>query len=178
MPKRSRRRKGRNMGQYVKGNVDENLAIATLAARTLTSINFDEVMIEKGIITSLVASWSMRDFTAGADDGPILVGLAHGDYTDAEIEAVIENSLSWDVGDKIQQEIARRLVRIVGTFRGGPEASAPVVLNEGRLIKTKLNWTFITGATLKVWAYNLGASGLASSVPDIFVQGHANIFLK
>ncbi len=165
------------MSKYLKGNVDETISLATLGARTLTSINFDETMIESGRITSVVASWSVRSFTPADDDGPILVGLAHSDYTDAEIEAVIENSGGWNIGDKIQQEIAKRLVRIVGTFEAANAALGAAVLKDGRQFKTKLNWKLVTGQTLKLWAYNLGASPFATTTPDVFVQGHANIFL-
>ncbi len=175
-PKRGRGR--RSMSNYVKGNVDEELALGGLAASTLISVDFDETMIEAGRITSVVASWALSDWTAGAGDGPITFGLAHSDYSDAEIEQVIEASGSWDTGDKVAQEVNSRLVRIIGTFRSDTlSTTRMVVFNEGKMIKTKLNWKMTTGDTLSVWAFNNGSSALATG-GIIFANGHANIFYK
>ncbi len=171
-------RRRRSMGNYLKGAVDEELAIATLGAGVLVGANFDSVMIERGIITSLVATWAIRGLSSASDDGPIMVGVAHSDYTDAEIEEYIENLGSWDQGDKISQERAKRLVRKIGVFESRADSTEAVTLNDGVPIKTKLNWQMTTGDTLKAWAYNMGASPLATTVPDITVQGHCNIFLK
>ena len=167
------------MANYIRGNVDEQLSLGTLAAKVMISANFDEVMVEKGRITSLVASWSLSNFTVALGDGPILVGVAHGDYTDAEKEAFIEATGFWDKGDKIAQEVGRRLIRVVGTFRQevNDVGQGSVVLNDGKPIKTRLNWPLITGSTLNIWAYNLGTSALASTNPVLSVQGKVNIFL-
>ncbi len=168
-------------GKYIKGNVDELLALGTLAGRTLVGQVFDESLSEPGRISSIVATWSQQGFTAAVDDGPIMVGYAHSDYSGAEIEAVIENTGSWDLGDKVAQEIGKRLIRIVGVFRTtGPGGSSfdATVLNKGLPIKTKLNWQLNTGDTLTVWGYNLGSSALATTDPQINVEGHANIWQK
>ncbi len=166
------------MRGYLKGTVDETLALSTLAAKTLVSTILDDTVTEKTRISSIEASWSMSEFTIAAGDGPIVVGVAHSDYTDAEIEAVIETTGSWSQGDKVQQEIANRLVRIVGVMEaaaGGTIGAA--VLNDGNPIKTKLNWSLITGQTLKLWAYNTGTSALATSDPQVKIYGHANLFV-
>ncbi len=167
-----------NMGNYLKGAVDEELAIATLGANDVVGANFDSVMVERGVVTSLVAAYSIRGLSSASDDGPIMVGVAHSDYDDAEIEEYIENLGSWDPGDKISQERARRQIRKIGVFESRAEATEAVTLNDGKPIKTKLNWQLSTGDTLKLWAYNMGASPLATTVPDINCQGHCNIFLK
>ncbi len=177
MPKQGRRRRPR--GTYIKGNVDEQLALSTLGAKTLISAVFDEVLAETARISSLVASWSMQEFTVASGDGPITVGIAHSDYTDIEIEQFIENAGSWNLGSKVQNEISKRLIRKVGTFRAsGPGGSSfdPTVLNLGNPITTKLNWRMITGDSLKLWAYNMGSSALATTDPQVFVQGHVNIW--
>ncbi len=165
----------RKMGRYIRGSVDENLLLTTLAAKTAVSAVFDETVNERSLISSLVATWSLGDFTLGSDIGPVMVGVAHSDYTDAEIEAFIEATGSWDEGDKIQQEVSRRKVRRVGIFPSAP-GPADLVLNDGKPIKTKLNWILNQGQTLRVWAYNMGASPIATTVPDVGVQGHANLW--
>ncbi len=167
------------MARYVRGRVNETLALSTLAATTLISDIFDDLPTTDMFISSLVGTWSMQNMTAGADDGPIMVGLAHSDYSDAEIEATIETIDSWDTGNLVSQEIRKRLVRIVGIFGNiVPAPTVPMVLNDGRPIKTKLNWNINTGQGLRLWAYNLGASALATTDPQLFLQGHANLWSK
>ncbi len=167
------------MAGYMKGSVDERLALLTLGATTLLSIDFDDAtVIERTLVSSIVASWTMGDYTVVANDGPVMVGVAHSDYTDAEIEEVIENTGSWNAGDKIQQrEVSRRLIRIVGIFGVSGQAGGPTVLRNGQPIKTKLNWMLETGQTLSLWAYNLGNSPLTTGA-IVHLQGHANLFTK
>ncbi len=169
------RRRRRAMGQYTKGNVDEALALGTLAAATLIGQAFGETAVEKCRISSIVATWALSEFTLGAGDGPISVGLAHSDYTDAEIEEVIEVTGSWDIGNKISRERMKRLVRHVGVFNTQITGEA-AVLNDGNSIKTKLNWGLVTGDTLRFWAYNHGTSALAGTDPQLEVTGHANLW--
>ncbi len=167
------------MGGYIKGNIDENLSLGTLAPATLVSVVFDETVNEKALLSSIVANWSLINMTESGADGPIMVGVAHSDYSDAEIEAVIEATGSWNKGDKVAQEVARRLVRIVGTFPAAPgDGIGPAVLEDGRQIKTKLNWMLDTAQSLRLWAYNLGTSGLDTTVPTVHLQGHANLFSR
>ncbi len=172
------KRRRRNMGKYLRGIVDEDLSLGTLAAKTLVKTNFDNTGQEELFCSSVVASWAIQEFTSANNDGPIMVGLAHSDYTVAEIEEYIENAASWSVGDKIAQEQAKRLVRIVGILRGTDSATVGSRLNNGVPIKTKLNWQLITGQTLAIWAYNLGSSALATTDPQLFVEGHANLWQR
>ncbi len=165
------------MGRYIPGDIDETLALSTLAAKTLVGVNFDNTVIERAIVTSIRATYSMGNFTKATDDGPILVGVAHSDYSDSEIEQVIEATLSWNVADKIAQEIAKRQVRRIGIFENPATVDESVTLNDGRPIKTKLNWTLTTGQTLKLWSYNMGVSALATTSPQVHMQGKANLFL-
>ncbi len=169
------------MGRYIRGNVDENLALGTLAAGTLISAVFDETVNERTLISSLVAAWNMSDFTPAADTGPIIVGVAHSDYTDAEVEAFIENTGSWNEGDMIQsREVGRRLVRIVGTFQTpqSGDAALNVSLNDMVPVKTKLNWILLQGQTIRYWAYNAGDVAIATTNPNVRLHGHANLFPK
>ncbi len=140
-----------------------------------------DVLTEEAFLSSVKATWSLNKWTSGADDGPILVGVCHSDYSDAEIEAWIENTGSWETKDKVQgREIGRRLIRRVGTFRsqGGDTGDTNYVLNDGKPIHTKCGWMLSTGQTLKVWAYNQGGSALATTDPAVRAEGHANIWPK
>ncbi len=173
------KRKGsrRKMGRYIRGGVDETIALTTLGPRTLVAQVFDETVTERALLSSIVSTYVMDDFTNGIDIGPIMVGIAHGDYTAAEIEEFIENTASWAEADKIGQEVAKRQVRIIGIFGSGLlDASAHQTLNDGKPIKTKLNWILNAGQTLDVWAYNLGTAAVATTVPDIHLEGHVNLW--
>ncbi len=175
-PSKPRRQFARTF--YIKGQVDETLTLGTLAAKTLISVTFDEVTSEQMRCSSVQAIWSLGTYTPTLNAGPILIGIAHSDYTDAEIEAVIESTGSWDRGDKISQEIGKRLVRRIGVFDTPDDANDEVVLNDGKPIKTKLNWHLNTGKTLRLWAYNQGTAALATTNPAVRAQGHANLWQK
>ncbi len=175
LAKRGRGR--RRMGKYLRGNIDENLSVGTLTAGTLISAVFDETVNERTLVSSIVASWTLSNMTPGEGIGPLVVGVAHSDYTDAEIEAYIENTGSWNEGSLVEsREVGKRLVRRVGQFPIPPDASGGVVLNDGKPIKTKLNWIMTQGQTLRYWAYNQGTAAFATTDPDVRLQGHANLW--
>ncbi len=166
------------MGRYIRGNIDEEVVLSTLAARTLIAEIFDETVIERTLVASIESTYALKDIVVAVDDGPITVGVAHSDYTDAEIEAVIENTGSWNEGNKVQQEVSKRLVRVIGTFpitQAATEGAQTFVLNEGMKIKTKLNWILTTGQSLRLFVYNGGSSALTGSA-SVFMYGHANLF--
>ncbi len=163
------------MGRYYKGNVDESLGLGTLASNVLVSDTWDQVVVEKSLISSIVCTWAIDQLTG--PQGPLAVGVAHSDYSDAEIEEVIENLNSWDRGDKIARERANRQVRLIGVFGNSDGGIVEDhTLNDGRPIKTKLNWVLTTGDTLKMWVYNQGGASLSGTVPLIKAQGHANLW--
>ncbi len=165
------------MGKYIRGQVDESVPLGTLASRTAVLAVFDETVNERTLVSSLVASYLIADMTQGAGIGPIMVGIAHGDYTAAEIEEWIENTGSWNETDLVQQEVGGRKIRQIGVFTGANTDGAGVEhLNNGDPIKTKLNWILTQGQTLDLWAYNLGANALATTTPTVFCQGHANLW--
>ncbi len=161
----------------MRGSVNESLALGTLAAQTLVSADFDETVLEKTLVSSIVSTWTISNWTGVSSNGPLLVGVAHSDYTDAEIEAVLESTGSWSEGDKVAQEVSKRLVRRIGVFRHPRQSSIQqVVLNDGKPIKTKLNWTLATGARLNLWAYNTGTAAFATTDPTVRAEGHANLW--
>ncbi len=164
------------MGKYIRGSVDESTAGGTLAAKTLVSVNFDETVRERTLISSIVATYSLSNWTPTAAAGPVLIGLAHVDYSNAEIESFIEATGSWDEGDLVQQEISKRRIRRIGIFDAPTGPTDEAVLNDGRPIKTKLNWTLLQGQTLALWIYNLGTGAFAGTDPVVHAEGHANLW--
>lgn len=164
------------MGRYVRGRINETLALSTLAGETLISDIFDDVVNERSRISSIEIALAIQEYTKGAGIGPVMVGVAHSDYTDAEIEAVVENTSTWEEQDQIGQEIARRKVRILGIFETPDVASESTRLNDGRKLKVKLNWILDSGAGLRLWAYNLGSAAFATTSPLVTAVGHANLW--
>ncbi len=139
--------------------VDNILTVGNLITKDVIANDFDAVVDQDTFMVSSDLVWGTEGATAG--DGPMVVGLAHNDYTAAEIEEFIEASASWDSGDKIANERRKRKIRIVGIF---PLAAADEVLNDGRPLKTKLGFVVEIGNTLKVWAYNPSTGTIATGV--------------
>ncbi len=172
MAKHGRRRKYR---RYIRGKIDHDLALTTLAGNTLVGTDLSDAVTETTWCSSIKATWGLTDWTPIASAGPITVGIAHSDYTDAEIEAWLEVTSAWDQGNKVAQEVNRRKCRIVGTF-ATPEALATAMLNDGKQLTTKVGMMLATGDTLRIWAYNAGTAAIATTVPGVVVQGHANLW--
>ncbi len=171
------KRRGRKFRKYLRGEIDEAQSLGTLAAKTVIGEAFDETVNEKTFVSSMSGFWSMDQFTSGTDKGPILVGVAHSDYSDTEIEEWIESTGSWNEGDLVQsREVGKRWIKKVGEFPTAEDASKVVVLNDGKPIFTKLGWMLLQGQGLKQWAYNQGTAALATTDPTVRLSGHANLW--
>ena len=164
------------MGRYIRGTVDEELAMGTLNAKVVVSAGFDQQVVERTLISSLVATYSLKNVTPSATAGPVLVGIAHGDYSAAEIEEWIENTGAWSEADLVGKEVGARKIRKIGIFGNTGSVNDAAVLNDGKPVKTKLNWILTTGQSLQAWAYNLGTGSFATTDPSIDIQGHANLW--
>ncbi len=107
-------------------------------------------------LLSAKLSYAWEDIAAVADDG-MEFGLAHSDYSAAEIEECLESQASIDLGDKVAQEQANRLVRTVGRISSTGRTVVDMgsePFNGGRPVKTKLNWKMSTGDQLALWIRN------------------------
>ncbi len=134
------------------------VAVGALAAGDVIEAGITGVATEMYRLMSIKCAWSITDVGAAIDDG-FEFGVAHSDYTAAQIEEALEATTSMDLGDKLAQEKANRLVRLIGTISGGvTTAAGGLAFNDGRPIKTRLNWKMTTGDTLVGWVRN--ASGV------------------
>ncbi len=165
------------MGRYIRGNIQVTLNLTTLAPTTAQLQALGPVT-ERTLVSSLVCTYTLRSLTEGDNIGPIKVGLAHSDYSLVEIEQWIEQSeaTSWAEADKVAAEVMGRKIRRVGVFESPGVALGPSSLRDGREVKTKLNWILTVGQTVQIWAYNMGAAAVATTVPDLHVEGHANLW--
>jgi len=138
-----------------KVNINTKVTIGALAADDVVGGIMIPAATESYLLTSVNASYAWLDSDVDVDDG-LTFGLAHGDYTDAEIEECLEASGAIDLGDKLAQEKSNRLVREIGSIGGSVGGGA--VYNDGRPRKTKLNWRMTTGKTVTAWVRNNSGS--------------------
>lgn len=173
----ARKGKGRkNFSRYINGSFDLDMPLTTLGSKVVAKQDFSETVADTTRVSSVKATYSISDFTPGANIGPIAVGLAHSDYTAAEIEEWIEQAGSWDIGNLQTKEVRSRRIRQVGVFDDPSAVQISNRLNDGRLIHTKLNWLLAEGDTVAVWCYNLGTAAVATTVPNVNVIGKANLW--
>ncbi len=165
------------MGRYIRGNVDEELALTTLASKDVVGAVFDEVVNERTLVSSIVAMYNLANFTPGANIGPFIFGVAHGDYTDAEVEEYLEQTGQWNEGNLQSQEVSKRKIRRIGVIGDGIAVAADIGdFNDGRPKKTKLNWILLQGQSLRLWAYNMGSANVATTAPSLTCNGHVNLW--
>lgn len=167
----------RKFRRYIAGRIQKRFLLGTLAGQTAISDVVGDVLTEAAWLSSVKLRWTLSEFTVGINDGPITVGVAHSDYTDAEILEWILGSESWDQGNMVAREINRRKIRRVGTFGApGGGGTAAAVLNDGKPIRTKCGWQLSTGQTVRLWAFNGGTSALATTDPVVAASGKANLW--
>ncbi len=161
---------------YVRGSIDHKLNINTLAGSTVVGSLIGNTVVDRTYLSSVKAAWSLDGVTKATDVGPLMVGIAHSDYSDTEVEEWIESLTNWDAGNLTAQEKGRRKIRMVGVFTNADEPTTWEVLNDGKPITTKCKWILFEGDTVRVWAYNMGPNAFSSTVPHLRVQGHANLW--
>ncbi len=174
---RRRRRRKTNFQKYFKGKIDEDLSMTTLGGDTLVSVSTDAV-VDTTRVSSVHCTYAIRDLTPAKDVGPFIFGVAHGDYGDNEIEEWVELQTSWDQGDLVAKEISSRRIRQIGQILGGDAVAAAAGFNDGRVMKTKLNWLLSPADPLKFWVYNTGTAAVATTAPNFTIHGHANLWIQ
>ncbi len=164
MPTQQAAERKAKSGGLVKIPFNTSLALATLADAVVLQANVaGGTFAEDFRVTSIRSTWTMRGATP--DEGPIMLGYNHGDYTVTEVKENIESQGLSPAG-KIEREQANRLVRQIGAFQG---AGQDKVLNDGKPIRTKLNWIIQDGIGLEFFAMNQsGAILTTGSIIELF----------
>ncbi len=152
MPKKYPKKRRFNLRKV---RIESGLGIGALAASDVTSSALTATSANAYRVTSVKCSYTIVDLAA-AIDGAFQFGIAHSDYTPAEIEECIEATGAIDIGNKVEQERANRLVREIGTIspEGTPLVAGEISYNDGRPVKTKLNWMIGIGDTLVMYVRN------------------------
>ncbi len=170
-------RQRRRMGRYIRGAIEHTQVISVaFTTKDVQSAIFGETVNERTLISSIDATYTLTAVTPVIGQGPIVCGVAHSDYSTAEIEEWLENTAGWNEGDMIGQEIQKRKIRQIGAFDVADDAVDGFSLNDGKAIKTKLNWMLLQGQTLRSWAYNGGLVSFVTTTPTLTIIGHANLF--
>ncbi len=146
-----------------------SVPVTALAAGDVISAAITNTSTNSYRLISVDFSYSITDLAALIDDG-MEFGLAHSDYTSAEVEECLEAVNAIDQSGKIEQERANRLVRTLGYFDGAPGTDGSKSHNNGMPVKTKLNWKIGIGQTLNLWIRN-GSDTVYSAGSNIAILG-------
>ncbi len=148
--------KRRRRGGIRPAQIAESLPLLTLASLDVLGETLNGSNVDKPTrVMSVDCLFAINGMTAG--EGPVDIGLAHGDYTDTEIEECLEATGSWASDDKVARERGNRLVRRVGQLDAEHDE-----LNDGKPVRVRLNWALVTGQTLRYWARNVGSGTLTT----------------
>ncbi len=147
------------------------LALGALVSNTAITTGLTGVADGAYRAVTVKMTWSLRELSA--DQGPITFGYAHSDYTVGEIKECIEAAAAISVGNKVAQEQANRLVRVIGSFQ--PVDTGEAEFNDGKPVSTKLNWLIPIGDEVDIFAYNddtgdLTTGGRISATGQMWVR--------
>ncbi len=156
-----KKKSGRRRFNLRKVRNSNALAVTALTTQDLVKGAMSAAVTATTRIVSMEMIWGWSDIGAAIDDG-LEFGVAHSDYTAAEIEEAIEANSSMDLGDKVRQEQANRLIRSIGVITGQGIAGGGLTYNDGKPVKTRLNWLLTIGDTIDVWVRN--SSGVVYTI--------------
>ncbi len=151
-----KRRGARRSRRFQVIKVQQSADLGTLVTNVgLKTVLWD--ITQDAYVIAADLTWTL--FGMDLLDGPVDVGLAHGDLTNSEIVNALDASPKSD-SDIIALELTRRPVRLVGTFPQPENTGAGKTLNDGKKIRTKCRFA-ITGATdLVFFGVNRGVQPL------------------
>ncbi len=130
---------------------------STLGSGVVIKSNLMTNLSEDFFVISADLHFEIRDGTVG--EGPLQVGLAHGDYTVTEIKECLDVDLS-NPSDKIAVERSRRLVRRAGFFQQNLSAAGEQMPQNGEVKRYKLKWMINDGVSLDFWVHNQSGGAL------------------
>ncbi len=110
-------------------------------------------------------SFTMDDHTGG--EGPLVVGIAHGDLSVVEIKECLEAKPT-NRGDIVTREQARRPVRVLGQFDGG---AASEKLYDGQLRRYPVKMYVAEGVELNMFTFNRSGGALTTGT-RIITEGY------
>ncbi len=170
----ARRKGSRRRFNLRRVRITSNSVIGALAAQDVVDGDFTVVSTNPYRVISVVCAWGITNLGASSDDGQEF-GLAHSDYSAAEIEECLEAQTGIDPSNKIENERANRLVRTIGQMAGEPGTGAGLYFNGGVPVRTRLNWKMGIGDKLRMWVRN-GSGTIYTTGAQLTAIG--NIWVK
>ncbi len=158
MAKHKKRSKGRKDIAFAAISVTENLAVGALVNNTAIFGALIAALGDDFYAISADLMWTMVDGTGG--QGPVEVGVAHGDYTIAEVKEYLDVDMS-DPGNLIAKEQNRRLIRRAGIFNvlSGAES-----LFDGQAKRLPLKFVINEGSPFNMWLMNRSGGTLTTGM--------------
>ncbi len=151
-----RRRRSRRTRGFVTLPFSTTIAMSTANSGIVVLQNAIASLGESFYAISADIAVASRGHTQG--EGPLQVGMSHGDLTVTEIKEAIESDLS-DPNDIIQKERSRRPVRTVGYLRQDVD---PALIGDGQLQRLKMKMKLGDGNAINVWASNRSGAQLTT----------------
>ncbi len=164
----TRKKRGRRSPLIVP-EINQEILLGTLASLSLLSTTPGTNPEQDNYLISMDLTVALNLAVSG--EGPLVVGVAHEDYSDVEIEEHIEVAAGWSSANMIEQERLRRKIRTIGTFA---VQTSNEVLNDGNPIRVKCGWRNGPDDTVKLWVYNRGDGALTTGARVLF-NGHAYV---
>ncbi len=153
MAGRHRRKRARRSFNLRRVRVAGGAAAGALAALDVTASAITASATDPYRLVTVDLTYQVIDLGAATDDG-YEFGLAHSDYSATEIEECLEALSSIDLGNKVVQEQVNRLVRTIGVIAPKGIVGGGGIFNDGKPVKTKLNWRMSSGDILNLWVRN------------------------
>lgn len=148
--------KKRGNSNFVAIRVSISKALGVLADSTMLLESIIDSIDTDLYVISADLYWSLLQHTAG--EGPIMFGLAHGDYSVAEVDEWYESN-SEDFNNKIAQEQNKRQCRQAGQFAG---LGTDEVLNDGKSVRTKIKFRVNAAQALNIWIRNESVNAMTT----------------
>ncbi len=154
-----RSRRGRRQRGIVALPFNTQLALGTLADETIAKVSLTTDLAEDFFAVSTDITVSVEGHTATED--PLGWGVAHDDYTVAELKEYVDANLT-DPGQKIEQERARRKVRRGGVLHSMGGSQTELISNGGQEKRIPLRFSINDGNTLAGWVMNHSGAALTT----------------
>ncbi len=135
-----------------------NQAIGTLAAQVSLLIGTKPATLERFRIIKAEIYATITGATSGELNGMFL-GLADGDFSNAEIEAAIEANGPQGPNDQVGEELAERFIMMFGAT--DRETGTELVFHNdhgGHIMSETVRWTFARTKSWNWFIYNMGAA--------------------
>ena len=154
-------------------------ALLTLAANTALIIATGDLTITEDfrMLKSRIAA-HVDTLTAGDGEG-LMLGIANGNLSVAEIAAVMQLDGPADFSDRINEEVAERFVYVISQISESLGVNA-VFKNEngGPIIEIKPRWSFSNTDGWNFFVYNDGGGAFTTGAVVRLIMTHYGVWLK